>query len=100
MMKLSYLSTGVLLALAFTGCGPKAAPPAGRAAVPVTIATVVRKDVPVEVRVIGTVEPYATVAVRSLVSGELRSIHFAEGQDVRKDELLFNIDSRPFESDL
>ncbi|MFH1489565.1 MAG: efflux RND transporter periplasmic adaptor subunit [Pseudomonadota bacterium] len=66
-------------------------------AAPVVVATVVQKDVPIELRVIGKVEPYAKVEVKARVNGELRSVHFREGQEVRAGDLLFTIDPRPFE---
>jgi multidrug efflux system membrane fusion protein len=68
--------------------------------VPVTVATVVRKDVPVQVRAIGNVEPYSTVSIKSQVEGQLAQVLFEEGQRVRKDDLLFTIDPRPFEAAL
>jgi multidrug efflux system membrane fusion protein len=69
-------------------------------AMPVTVATVVQKDVPVEVRAIGNVEAYSTVSVKSLVNGELVNVYFQEGQEVKKGDLLFKIDPRPFEATL
>ncbi len=66
--------------------------------VPVTVATVVRKDVPIQVRAIGNVEAYSTVEVKSMVAGELTRVAFKEGQDVRQGDLLFTIDRRPFEA--
>jgi membrane fusion protein, multidrug efflux system len=68
--------------------------------VPVTVATVTRKPVPVEVRVIGNGEAYSTVVVRSQVDGQLQSVHFQEGQDVKEGDLLFAIDPRPYDSAL
>lgn len=71
-----------------------------RVAVPVTAADAVEKTVPVQLRVIGNVQPYSTVAVTAQVSGELQTVHFKEGQEVKKGELLFTIDTRPFEARL
>jgi len=68
--------------------------------VPVTVAPVVQRDVPVEVRVIGSVQPYSTVAVRSQVAGELTKVWFKEGDSVRQGQRLFTIDPRPFEAAL
>jgi len=68
--------------------------------VPVSAATAVTKSVPVQIRVIGNVVAQATVSVRSQVGGELTGIYFREGQIVRKGDLLFTIDPRPFESSL
>jgi multidrug efflux system membrane fusion protein len=52
------------------------------------------------IRVIGTVESYSTVSVKALVGGELRRVSFEEGQNVRKGQLLFEIDPRPYEAAL
>ena len=55
---------------------------------------------PVQIIAIGNVEAFASVSIKPLVSGALESIHFNEGQDVRKGQLLFAIDKRPFEAAL
>lgn len=76
-------------------------PPAARAdIVPITVAAVVQKTVPIEVRAIGNVEAYSTVSVRAQVAGTIEQVSFKEGQDVRKDDLLYTIDSRPYEAAL
>ena len=69
-------------------------------AVPVTVATVIQKTVPIEVRVIGNGQAYSTVVVKSQVDGQLHRILFQEGQDVQEGDLLFAIDPRPFDSAL
>ena len=69
-------------------------------AVPVRVGTVVRKAVPVELRNVGTAQPYNTVAVRALVNGEILQVRFHEGQDVRKGDPLFTIDPRPYQAAL
>jgi multidrug efflux system membrane fusion protein len=66
-------------------------------AVPVTTAQVVQKAVPVELTTIGTGEAFTTVEVRAQVTGQLTSVEFTDGEDVEKGQLLFTIDSRPFE---
>jgi len=71
-----------------------------RDAVPVLVATAVRKAVPVQLRVVGNVEPYTTVSIKSQVTGVLMQAHFKEGQDVKKGQQLFTIDPRPFEAAL
>jgi multidrug efflux system membrane fusion protein len=68
--------------------------------VPVTVATVVQKAMPIEIRVIGTVEPYSTVAVRAQITGQLTKVNFKEGDDVQKDQVLFELDRRPLEAAL
>jgi multidrug efflux system membrane fusion protein len=69
-------------------------------AVPVTTATVVTKSVPVRLYAIGNVEPYTAVAVKARVDGQLVSVHFKEGDEVRKGSVLFEIDPRPFAASL
>jgi multidrug efflux system membrane fusion protein len=66
-------------------------------AVPVSTATVVEKVMPVDVAAVGSGEAISTVQVRAQVTGQLGETHFAEGQDVTKDQLLFTLDPRPFE---
>ena len=65
-------------------------------AVPVTVAAVVTKTVPVRLTAIGNVEPYTTVAVKARVDGQIISVHFNDGDEVRQGALLFEIDPRPF----
>lgn len=69
-------------------------------AVPVTVATAVERTVPIQLRLIGNVESYASITVKAQVAGELVRIHFTEGQEVRKGDLLFEIDRRPYEQAL
>jgi multidrug efflux system membrane fusion protein len=73
---------------------------AGRPAAPVIVASVEQRDIPVQVRAIGNVEAYQTVFIRSQVNGQIQKIFFREGDDVHKDQLLFQLDKRPFQADL
>lgn len=61
----------------------------------VTVATVKQKDVPLQIRGIGNVEAYSSVAVRAVVGGQLQGVHFQQGQDVKKGDRLFTLDARP-----
>src|SRR5437899_13061433 len=65
-----------IAALLASGCSKPQAAPATAAAVPVRVATVVQKTVPVQVTAIGNVEAYSTVAIKALVAGELTAVHF------------------------
>jgi multidrug efflux system membrane fusion protein len=85
--------------LAGAACAKPAPPPAAEA-VPVRVGQVVRKAVPLEIRNVGTIQAYTAVAVRALVGGEILQVHFREGQDVRKGDLLFSIDPRPYQAAL
>lgn len=69
-------------------------------AVPVLIGKVGQKTVSVEERVIGNGEAYSTVQIKSQVDGRVERVYFAEGQDVKKGDLLFTIDKRPFDAAL
>jgi multidrug efflux system membrane fusion protein len=67
-------------------------------AVPVLAAYVEQKAMPVTLPAVGTVEAIASVEVRSQVTGQLSAVHFTEGQEVEKGQLLFTLDSRPFQA--
>ena len=65
--------------------------------VPVTVGTAAKKDFPVQVRAIGTVEAFSTVTIKTLVAGQITKVAFREGQDVKRGDLLFEIDPVPFQ---
>jgi multidrug efflux system membrane fusion protein len=93
----------VLSLLAWTlGCASQATAPSARTGpvVPVTVAQVALKTVPVEVHAIGNVEAYSTVSVKAQVEGVIEKAYFKEGQDVKEGDLLFTIDARPFKATL
>jgi multidrug efflux system membrane fusion protein len=69
-----------------------------REAVPVLVATAVQKPIPIQIRAVGNSEAFSTVSVKSQVTGVLNQAHFKEGQNVRKGQLLFTVDPRPFEA--
>jgi len=69
--------------------GPK------KRAVPVLVGVSREQTIPVELQAMGTVEPYATVAIKSQITGTLQRIHFKEGADVKKGDILFSLDPRP-----
>jgi membrane fusion protein, multidrug efflux system len=94
---LAWLVLFLSLSLFAAACsGDKKPPP--RPSVPVLVATVTEKTVPVELKVIGNVEAYATVSIKSRLAGQLVQVNFREGQDVKAGELLFVIDPRPYEA--
>jgi multidrug efflux system membrane fusion protein len=72
----------------------------GDQVVPVTVAQVVQKRMPIEIRVIGAVEAYSVVSVHAQITGQLTDVNFKEGEDVAKDQVLFALDRRPFEAAL
>ncbi|MCC6610408.1 MAG: efflux RND transporter periplasmic adaptor subunit [Burkholderiales bacterium] len=72
----------------------------GQAPVPVTVAAVMQQSVPFRIQAVGSVEAYATVAVKARVDGQIVDVGFREGQEVRAGSVLFSIDPRPFEAAL
>jgi membrane fusion protein, multidrug efflux system len=89
------------------GCSKNTAQAAGpsapanqRPAAPVVVSSVEQHDVPVQVTAIGNVEAYQTVQIRSQVNGQLQRVLFKEGDDVRKGQLLFQLDKAPFQAAL
>lgn len=94
----------VVLVLVASACSTKE-PPASASTrrsdgVPVSIAVVGLRDVPLEVQVIGNVEAFSTILVKARVNGQLTQVHFREGDYVKKGERLFSLDPRPFEAQL
>lgn len=79
-----------------TGCGPKKATATAPRATSVEIASATARDVPIWLSGIGNVQANNTVTVRPRVSGELKSIHFTEGQEVKVGDILAEIDPRPY----
>lgn len=93
------LLAGALLAGCEKGTDPataKGTPPA----VPVTVADVAQRDVPVQIQAIGNVQPLATVSVLSMLNGEVLKVHFTEGQEVPAGARLFTIDPRQLQAAL
>jgi membrane fusion protein, multidrug efflux system len=72
--------------------------PAGAPPAPVIVALVRTATVPVTLTAIGNVQPYSAVSVKSQVDGQIREVHFKEGQNVKKGDLLFTLDARPYEA--
>ena len=93
------LVTGALL-MGAGGCATKKSGHTAVPAAPVIAEEAVSMDVPVELRQIGTVEALNTVSVTARVGGQLVKVGFNEGQNVKKGELLFQIDPAPFRAAL
>lgn len=102
------IALSLLLFLVLTGCEDSAGPelkssasgaierPQDTAAVPVTVARVERRTIPVELRAIGTGHAFKTVSVESQVAGIVKEVHYRQGQFVRQGDLLVSLDERPF----
>src|SRR5688500_6673602 len=104
-MPIFVISVCLLLTLAAaSGCEKSEAQPQQQAAappaVPVAVAAAVRRAMPLDAGVVGTVEAYATVSVRSQITGELTKVNFEQGEDVVAGQELFVLDRRPLEGAL
>ncbi len=81
------------------GAGPaKVAAPAAPPAIPVDATAVRRQTVPVFLTGLGTVQAFNTVTITARVDGQLQKVAFVEGQDVKKGDLLAQIDPRPYKA--
>lgn len=91
----------LLLVAACSGDGDKTSDKAAQqgeaGGVPVMVARVEQKDVPLQLHAVGNVEAYSTVEVKPQVDGELDRVYFKEGDSVKKGDMLFLLDTRPFE---
>ena len=79
----------------------KDAPPRSRGAgltVPVLVATVERRDMPILLDGLGTVQAFNSVTIKTVVDGPLIAVNFAEGQMVRKGDLLARVDPRSYQA--
>jgi multidrug efflux system membrane fusion protein len=96
------LLVGTTVALPACSASNANGPNAGSSqpAVPITVATVVEKEMPLDVNVVGAVEAFSTVAVRAQVTGELKDVNFQQGDDVQAGQVLFTLDHRPLEAAL
>ncbi len=94
-----FLGLGLLGVGACTRDKPKVQAPPPEV-VPVTTATALAKTVPIVVTAIGSVQAYSMVEVRPQVAGFIEEVLFREGQDVKKGDLLFRLDPRPFQATL
>src|SRR4030095_16922467 len=129
-MRIRALISLALVPLVFVGCAAEdgaaasTAPGNGRggrgaggAAIPVAVGAVVQKAMPIEITVIGAAEPvkrrspveipvrvaaepFSSVAIRAQTTGQLTSVNFTEGDDVKAGQVLFTLDRRPLEAAL
>lgn len=95
-------AVGIALALAwhFGGGGTSSGPDAAGGRAPVRVAVARAQTVPHFLTGMGTVLPSSDVLVTSRVDGRLLRLHFADGQRVAADDLLAEVDPRPFQASL
>lgn len=68
--------------------------------VPVTVSRVESKLIPIQINTYGNIEAYTVVPIKSLIGGQIIKTLVSSGQDVKKGDLLFSIDARPYEANL
>jgi multidrug efflux system membrane fusion protein len=83
-----------------SGCSRNdAAPaPAKTPTVPVTVAQVMKKPMALRLQAIGTVEPLTSVAVKARIDSQITAVHFRDGQDVTRGQVLFELDRRTLDA--
>src|SRR5258706_12451013 len=96
------LSLLAVSATLFTGCANKAAQQGGfeRPPAPVSVSAAVAQDVPTYLDAIGKTVAREVVSIQPQVAGRITKIHFTDGANVKKGDMLFTIDTRPFEASL
>jgi multidrug efflux system membrane fusion protein len=72
----------------------------GTPPVPVEVASVVQQPASLTIQTIGSAEAYSNVAIHAQITGELTSVNFKEGDDVKKGQVLFTLDRRPLDAAL
>ena len=107
-LPLAFATLGIVLAAAAGGFlwnrpavdAANGAVPASPPAVPVTVEAVARRDLPIYLAGLGTVQAENTISILSQVDGRLQSVDFLEGQEVHKGDVLARIDPRPYQAAL
>jgi multidrug efflux system membrane fusion protein len=90
------MRAGILL-LFLSGCASKKeirSPPS----YPVQLTQVEQKKVPIYIDALGHVDPIISIQLKSRIEGELTGVYFQQGREVKKDDLLFTIDPKPYEA--
>jgi RND family efflux transporter MFP subunit len=94
------LPLAVASAIILSGCSSEATPAATPMATPVSVAAAIQRDVTEWDEFTGRIEAVESVEIRPRVTGYIESVNFIEGSTVRKDDLLFVIDPRPYRAAL
>jgi membrane fusion protein, multidrug efflux system len=87
-----------IMALTLSGCRSKAQQGFGRPPAPVQVTAAITQDVPTYLDAIGKTVAREVVSIQPQVSGRIVQIHFVDGANVKKGQLLFTIDPKPFEA--
>ncbi len=93
-------SIGIVACTLIAGACHKEATPPAAPPPEVYVAPVIQRDVPVYLELAGQTEGFQDVEIRARVEGWLQTVSFREGSFVRKGQLLYQIDPKPFETSL
>lgn len=99
-MRRRTLGLMILSGILLTGCSGSNEKKAQGPILPVKVAEVEQKDVPIYQETIGNVHPFLAVDVRPQVEGKLTEVHIVSGQKVQPGDSLFTVDQRPFQAAL
>lgn len=89
----------ILILLLVSGCHKKAMKPV-TPIYPVKAVVAAQKEAPIFIEALGHVDSITAVNIKSRIEGELTGVYFTQGQEVKKNDLLFTIDPRPYEAAL
>src|SRR2546421_9843325 len=99
-MKQFFFACAAFLFVFLTGSGCKKASVTQQPALPVNVVTVIEKEVNEWDEFTGRLDPVESVEIRPRVSGYITEIHFEATAIVKKDDLLYVIDPRPYKTDI
>ena len=71
-----------------------------RVSYPVRTGIAIQKEAPIFIEALGPVDSITSIQIKSRIEGELTGVYFTQGQEVKKDDLLFTIDPRPYQADV
>ncbi len=96
-MKLKFFGLIVCLSFLLTACGEKTVEKAAPPPPAVSVVETVAADVPLYLEFVGEVAGMKDIAIRARVEGFLEGLHFKEGSDVKQGDLLYTLESQPFQ---
>lgn len=89
----------ILVVLTLTACHKKEVKPV-IPSYPVKTGTSVQKEAPIYIEALGHVDSITAISIKSRIEGEMTGVHFTQGQEVKRNDLLFTIDPRPYQAAL
>src|SRR3990167_4143402 len=97
--RLISFANGIIVFFLLVSCS-HSPPPKSIPTYPVQVGRATEKDAPIFIETLGHVASITSIDIRSRIEGELTGIFFIQGQEVKGGDLLFTIDSKPYEATL